>query len=327
MRIIYMGAGDIGLPSLQWLIEKSGHDIIGVFTQPDKPVGRKQVLTAPATKTLAGTAGVPVFQPEKLRGNAEALATLADLHPDLIVVMAYGQILPQAVIDAPAIACINLHASLLPRHRGASPIQAAIREGDVETGITVMHIVKALDAGDMITKAVIPITAGDTGGSLHDKLAELGPGALAEALPLLEARTAPREAQDDALATYAPKLLREDGEIDWSKPAAEIERLLRAYDPWPGTYSWLETEKGRQKLKLYPPATVAAVSDSTRPVQRTSPVGSIDSTDGGRIEITCGENSRLILAESSALQLEGRKRLGVSEFLRGHPIEPGTKLG
>jgi len=328
MRIIYLGAGDIGLPSLQWLIEKSGHDIVGVFTQPDKPVGRKQVLTPPAIKTLASAAGVPVFQPEKLRGNDEALATLAELAPDLIVVMAYGQILTQAVIDAPQIACINLHASLLPRHRGASPIQAAIREGDAETGITVMHIVKALDAGDMISKAVIPIADDDTGGSLHDKLAELGPGALAEVLPLLEAGTAPREAQDDSLVTYAPKLLREDGEIDWTKPATEIERLVRAYHPWPGTYTWLDSEKGRQKLKLYPPVTAMADgSHSTGSDRRSNPVGSIASTDGGRIEVSCGENTRLILAETSALQLEGRKRLGVSDFLRGHPIEPGTKLG
>lgn len=325
MRIIYMGAGDIGLPSLRWLIEECGHDIVGVFTQPDKPVGRKQVLTPPAVKTLAEAAGVPVFQPEKLRGNAEALVSLSDLEPDLAVVMAYGQILPQAVIDAPKIACINLHASLLPRHRGASPIQAAIREGDAETGITVMHIVKALDAGDMITKAAIPIDIDDTGGSLHDKLAELGPGTLAEGLPLFEAGSAPREAQDDTLVTYAPKLLREDGEIDWSKPATEIERLIRAYDPWPGTYSWLETEKGRQKLKLYP--TTAADSDSTGSDQPSNPVGSIASAGGERIEVSCGENTRLILAENGALQLEGRKRLSVPDFLHGHPIEPGTKLG
>ncbi|MCB1066003.1 MAG: methionyl-tRNA formyltransferase, partial [Verrucomicrobiae bacterium] len=152
-----MGTGEISLPSLHWLITQSGHDIVGVYTQPDKPVGRKQILTPPEVKTVAQTAGIPVFQPETFRKNPEALAELKDLQADLFVVMAYGQILPRAVIEAPRLACVNLHASLLPRHRGASPIQAAIREGDAESGITLMHIVPALDAGDMILKHTLPI--------------------------------------------------------------------------------------------------------------------------------------------------------------------------
>ena len=235
MRIVWMGAGEIGLSSLRWLIDESGHKVVGVFTQPDRPVGRKQVLTPTEIKILAVEQGVHVFQPESLRNNQNALGDLQQLDPDLIVVMAYGCLLPQEVIDAPSIACINLHASLLPRHRGAAPIQAAILAGDDETGITVMHITQKLDAGDMILKETIKIGAEETSDSLHDRLAELGSKALAASLPLLENGTAVREEQDEALMTHTGKLSRSDGRIDWSRSAIEIERQVRAFDPWPGT--------------------------------------------------------------------------------------------
>ncbi|MCB1079629.1 MAG: methionyl-tRNA formyltransferase, partial [Verrucomicrobiae bacterium] len=179
MRLVFMGTGEIALPSLRWLIEQSGQEVVGVWTQPDKPVGRQQTLTSPEVKVIAQAAGIPVFQPETFRKNPAAVDELRAIAPDIAIVMAYGQILPRAVIRIPRIACVNLHASLLPRHRGASPIQAAIRDGDAETGITLMHVVSALDAGDMIVKHTLPISPDDTGGTLHDKLAELGPAILA----------------------------------------------------------------------------------------------------------------------------------------------------
>ena len=319
MRIVFRGTGEIGLPSLRWLIERSGHELVGVYTQPDKPVGRKQVLTPPEVKTVALAAGLPVFQPERLRGNDEAMAEFTALEPDLAVVMAYGQILPRRVIETPRIACVNLHASLLPRHRGASPIQAAIRDGDESSGITLMHIVPALDAGDMILEHSLPITPDTTGGSLHDELADLGPGLLAEGLPLLESGTVPAEVQDEALVTYAPKLGREDGVIDWNAPAAEIERTIRAYDPWPGTTTLFPTEKGPAKLKLFPGATVVPSPPGDDPGDALAEAGKT------ALVIRCGDGQGLRV--SGDLQLEGRKRLPVSEFLRGQAFPGRTKLG
>ncbi len=321
MRIVFMATGEIALPSLRWLIESSGHDIVAVHTQPDKPVGRKQTLTPPEIKTVAAAAGIPVYQPETFRKNPQALAALAALRPDVQVVMAYGQILPRAVIETPRIACVNLHASLLPRHRGAAPIQAAIREGDSESGLTLMHIVPALDAGDMILKHALPISPDTTGGQLHDQLAALGPGLLAEGLPLLEAGTAPRVPQEESLVTYSPKLGREDGEIDWAAPAPAIARLVRAYDPWPGTTAILPTDRGPVKLKLFPPVIPA---DDT-PGPGAEP-GSVAPAPGGdALLVRAGDGG--LLRFTGDLQMEGRKRLPVAEFLRGQPIPEGTKLG
>ena len=320
MRIVFLGTGEIGLPSLHWLLGQSDRNpVVGVYTQPDKPVGRKQVLTPPEVKTVAQAAGIPVFQPESLRKNPDALAEFAALEPDLAVVMAYGQILPRALLETPRIACVNLHASLLPRHRGASPIQAAIREGDTETGITLMHVVPALDAGDMILKHTLPITATTTGGSLHDALAEIGPPLLAEGLPLLESGDAISQAQDESLVTYAPKLGRADGVIDWSQPAEVIERTIRAYDPWPGTSTRFPTEKGPAQLKLFPLAT--RVDDA--PGEKPGDVAA--DAEGNALLVRCGGGSALRF--SGDLQLEGRKRLSAAEFLRGQPLPPGTNLG
>ncbi|MEO0413475.1 MAG: methionyl-tRNA formyltransferase [Verrucomicrobiota bacterium] len=313
MRVVYMGAGDIGLPSLEFLLsDESGVDVVGVYTQPDKPVGRKQVLTPPKIKVLAEEHGVPVFQPNSFRKEPEAVESLRALEPDLCVVMAFGQILPVSVIETPRLACVNLHASLLPRHRGASPIQAAIRDGDNTTGITLMHVVKALDAGDMILKKELPILATDTGGVLHDKLADLGPDLLRDGLPLFAEGSPEATPQDAEQVTYASKLLREHGEIDWSRPAEEIELLIRAYEPWPGTYTLLDGAK----LKIYPHTTV---------------------TDGGgadpghaevfddSIKVHCGNGTALLL--QGLLQSEGRKRLPVADFLRGANWESTVKFG
>ncbi len=313
MRIVYMGTGEIGIPAFTSLINHPDHEVVGVFTQPDKKVGRKQLLTPPEIKVIAEEAGIPVFQPETLRRNPEALASLQALAADLYVVMAYGQILPKAVIESPALACVNLHASLLPRHRGASPIQAAIRDGDSETGITLMHIAPKLDAGDMIHKTAIPILDSDTGGILHDKLADLGPALLAEGLDKIGVT---REPQDESLVTYSGKLMREDGEIDWTKPAVELELLIRAYDPWPGTFSTLNGAK----LKIYPKATVGPASDR-------QPGEVFYTAEGGEFCVTCGNGTSLTFPkETAAFQAEGRKRLSVGEFLRGNSIEAGVQF-
>jgi len=320
MRIVFMGTGDIALPTLQWLIGHQapgdgGHELVAVYTQPDKPVGRKQVLTAPEIKVLAESHGIPVCQPEILRGNAEAIAEFAAFSPDLAVVMAYGQILPKAVIAAPALACVNLHASLLPRHRGASPIQAAIREGDAESGITLMHIVPKLDAGDMILKESTPIFPEDTGGTLHDRLATLGPRLLERGLPLFREGLPPAEPQDESLVTYSGKLLRDDGEIDWAMDAVVLERLIRAYDPWPGTTTFLTLGEERRKLKMHPTAILTEGNSS-------APGTVLDS--GSRLVVNCGSGALVLGGD---LQLEGRKRLGAGEFLRGTSIPVGTILG
>ncbi len=308
-----MGTGDIGLPSLRWLLDWDGGEVVGVFTQPDRPVGRKMILTAPEPKNLALQHGVPVFQPEKLRGSPE-MEALKELKPDVIVVMAYGQILSKAVIDLPTIACLNLHASILPRHRGAAPIQAAIRDGDSETGITVMYVDVGLDTGDELLVETCPILSTDTGQTLHDKLAEIAPVALSKALALLEKGEAPRIPQDDSRATHERKLNREHGEIDWTKSAEQLERLIRAYDPWPGTYTLLD---GR-KLKILPPSVALTGSKEARP-------GTITVAEGDQLVVACGEGC-LRLQE---VQLEGRKRLDVRSFLAGSgdAAQVGTVLG
>jgi len=306
-----MGTGDIALPTFKALIE-SDHEIVGLITQPDKPVGRKQVLTPPAIKVMAEENGIAVQQPERVK-TPEALDALRALDADVIVVMAYGQILPQALIDMPPVAIINLHASLLPRHRGASCIQAAIADGDEETGITIMHVTQGLDEGDIILKHSTPIGAEETGGELHDRLAEMGPAALLEALELLTLPDAPRAPQDDAISSYAPKLLRHHGEIDWGRPAAELARLVRAYMPWPGTYSCFTDAKGRKKrLKIFPPVMV-------QPVQGEP---GLTMVGDGELLICCGENALQI----SAVQPEGSKAMDAKSFLAGGQLTVGEKL-
>ncbi len=315
MRIIFMGAGEIGLPSLRWLLDHRGdHEIVGIYTQPDKRVGRKQILTPPAVKVMAEEASVPVFQPDSFRNNESALDELKALHVDLAIVMAYGQILPRDVIEAPTKACINLHASLLPRHRGASPIQAAIRDGDSETGITLMHIEPKLDAGDMILKEVTPILPEDTGGTLHDRLAGLGPILLERAFPLLAGESIGGEPQNEELVTYSGKLERDQGRIDWTRPARELELLIRAYDPWPGTFTEIDLNGDIRKLKIFSPTTPGPDQDQ--------PPGTVTSNETG-LTIACGEGS---LHLGGDLQLEGRKRIAAADLLRGVEIPVGTIL-
>jgi methionyl-tRNA formyltransferase len=297
MRVLFIGTGEIGMPVLRWLRESGEHDLAGVVTQPDKPVGREQRIEAPPIKAALAGSSVPVLQPKRIKSE-DAVAEIRALAPDVIVVMAYGQILPPAVLEIPSIACLNLHASLLPSHRGAAPIQAAIVAGDRETGITVMYMDEGLDTGDMLLQERIEIAPDETGGSLHDRLAGIAPAALEEALLLLAAGTAPRLPQGSSAATSAPKLEREHGRIDWSEPATLIERKIRAFDPWPGAFTVLRDETGRdRKLKVFR----ASVADSCS----ADPANLVIPTKQGAVRL-------------EEVQLEGKRRLSVAEFLRGY---------
>ncbi len=302
-RLIFFGSGEIAIPSFRRLIE-SGPRPLALVTQPDKPAGRhRSTLTPPPIKRVAEEAGIPVLQPESVREEGN-LAALRDLSPDLIVVMAYGQILPKALIAIPRIACINLHASLLPRHRGASCIQAAIDEGDSETGVTVMHVVPKLDAGDMIVARSTPIGETDTGGTLHDRMAEVAADAISDALPLLLAGAAPRTPQDPALATYAPKLERDHGLLDWTWSADRLARRIRAYDPWPGTWTELVEGDKVRRLKIFP--AVAGTESKGLP-------GTLSLSPEGILRVACN-SGHLQLGD---VQPDGSRRMPASEWVRG----------
>ena len=288
-------------------------EVVALITQPDKPVGRKQILTAPAIKELALANDIPVMQPERAREKSFILE-LAELKPDVIVVMAYGQILSQELLDIPSTACINLHASLLPKYRGAACIQAAIDAGDSHTGITVMHVVKALDAGDIILKKEAAIGEQETAGELHDRLADIAPEALTEVMTQFANGSATREPQDENLVSYIPKLLREHGEIDWTQSAAALERRIRAYDPWPGTSTSFTDKKGRtRRLKIFPQVKVS---------EHTGKPGEVLSTDGVFC-VACGEGS----LEITSLQPDGSRRMNASDFMLSSPVVVGGLLG
>src|SRR5437773_6644055 len=256
MRIVVIGAGKIGVPTLQALL-KSEHHVAAVVTQPDKPVGRTHLVEPPPIKKalMSGAPyaspartgrALPILQPARMK-DQQAIDEIRALGPDVIVVVAYGQILPRTVLQIPKIACLNLHASLLPRWRDAAPIQAAIAAGDRETGITVMYMDEGLDTGDILLQRATDILPNDTGGSLHDRLAQIAPEALLESLRMLEKNSAPRIPQHHARATYAPKLKREHGRIDWSESAEVIERKIRAFNRWPEAFMKL----GDQNLKVF----------------------------------------------------------------------------
>ncbi len=322
MTVLFLGSGEIGVPALRWLIEKSGHDVIGVVCQPDKPAGRHQVLAPPATKSVAVAAGLPVFQPARLN-EPDALAPLLALAPDVSVVMAYGQFLPKRLRDAARLGCLNLHASLLPRWRGASPIQSAIAAGDTETGVTVMHVAGEMDAGDTILAESTAILPDDTGQSLHDRLATLAPRALARALPLIESGTAPRFPQDPARVTHCAKLTRDAGALDWAKPAADLERLVRACHPWPGTHTFLPETHGCRLLKIFPPTRVAPWPPPASAGSSNPQPGAIVAVDRDSITVATGRDALIV----STLQAEGQKRLPARAFLAGTHLRQGEKLG
>jgi len=305
MRVLFIGTGDIGVPTLGALLASTEHQVIGLVTQPDKPVGRTQEIRPPATKAILVEKGldVPILQPARIKA-ADAIEQIRSLAPDVIVVMAYGQILPRAVLEIPRIACLNLHASLLPRWRGASPIQGAIAAGDSTTGITVMYMDEGLDTGDILLQKKIEIAASETGGSLHDRLGAIAPDALLESLQLFEAGSAPRRKQDSDKATRAPKLERDAGRIDWTEPAEAIERRIRAYDPWPVAHAGLIDQTGqRRNLKIF-----AATA-----LDQTGPPGRIINPGGEEFVVGTGDG----VLRLDTVQLEGKRRMTAGEFLRG----------
>lgn len=306
MRIVFMGTPDFAVPSLQALID-AGHDVCAVYTQPDKPQGRKQILTAPPVKTLALEHDIPVFQPNTLK-NEDEQARLRELAPEVIIVVAYGKLLPKAVLDIPPHGCINVHGSLLPRWRGAAPIQWAVIAGDEMAGVTTMQMAEGLDTGDMLLTYETKVGEEETAGELFDRLAQSGAELLTQTLVKLDEIT-PRP-QDDAQSCYAHMLDKQMAVIDWSKSAHEIDCLIRGLNPWPIALTTLSGER----LKVFA---------AEKANGRGEPGTVLEADPKKGLTVACGEGA-LRLTE---IQLVGGKRMKATDFLRGHAIEVGTKLG
>lgn len=305
-----MGTPEFAVPSLRVLIER-GDTLVGVVTQPDQPAGRGMALRSSAVKACALEHDIPIFQPAKLR-SPEVLERLHDWRPDLLVIAAYGKLLPKGVLDLPPHGCINVHASLLPKYRGAAPIQWAIANGETQTGVTIMRVVQQMDAGDILLQKAIPITERETGGSLHDKLSVLGAETLDQALTLFKHGRLVARPQDESQATYAALIKKEDGRIDWTQDALGIERRIRAFYPWPSAYTTL----CGKLLKIY----AAHLAQSA--LSRAAP-GTVVHSAPDQLLVATGRGT-LALEE---VQLAGKKRLTIREFLKGQPQTRGTQLG
>lgn len=306
-KIIFMGTPDFACPTLQVLLDR-GEQVTAVFTQPDRPKGRGQKLQQPPVKELALQHGLPVLQPPKIR-VPEVIEHIREMQPDLIVVVAFGQILPKALLDIPPHGCINVHASLLPRYRGAAPLNWCIVNGETETGVTTMLMDVGLDTGPMLLKKATPIGPDEDIASLHDRMALLGAELLGETLDRLKAGTVSPEPQDDSQSCYAPLLKKEDGLIDWSRPAVAIHNLVRGFSLWPGAVTTLAGEP----LKLF----------RTAPAEGSGIPGTVLNVSKGGIEVACGTDSLLIFE----LQAAGSRRMDAASFLAGHLLTPGTRLG
>ena len=306
MRIVFAGTPAFAVPSLEALLA-SGHSLVAVYTQPDRPAGRGRRLQPSPVKRLALVHRIPVIQPDTLR-DPRAIENFARLRPDLLVVAAYGLILPREILEIPALGAINVHASLLPRWRGAAPIQRAILAGDRETGVTIMQVVEALDAGPMLLKKATPIDPRETAGQLHDRLARLGAEALREVLPALASGRVDPEPQDESRATYAAKITKAEARLDWRRPATELERAVRAYNPWPGAHTGFDGRTLRIWQAEAVDAPAAAEPGTVIEARRT-------------LEVACGEG-RLRLLE---VQLPGGRRLPARAFLNAHACQ-GARL-
>ncbi len=304
-KIVFMGTPDFAAPSLSALM--ASHQVVGVVTQPDRPAGRNKRLRESPVKGLARAAGIPIIQPPRIR-EGSALEALRSWDADVYVVVAYGQILPQALLDLPRHGTVNVHASLLPRWRGAAPIQAAIRAGDCESGVTIMLLDAGLDTGPLLTKRALPLAPDETGQSLHDKLSLLGAELLAQTLPRYLAREIEPQAQDDSLATYAPQIKKEEGRIDWTCSGASIERLVRAFSPWPGTYTcWAGAQ-----LRILGGNWDEGSAESGRVI-----------VQDGAIAIGTGDG----LYFPTMLQMAGKRQLHITDFVNGYNDFAGARLG
>lgn len=308
MRAVFMGTPEFAVPTLQALIDH--HEVVGVVTQPDKQRGRGKKMQFPPVKEKALEYDIPVYQPQKAR-DEEFIDVLRKLNPDVIVVVAYGQILPEGILNIPKYGCINVHGSLLPKYRGAAPIQWAVLDGEEKTGITTMYMEKGLDTGDMIDKAELVLDPKETAGSLHDKLMDMGANLLLETLKKLEDGTAVRTVQDDSESCYAKMLSKEMGHIDFTKDAKSIECLIRGMNPWPSAYTSLDGKT----MKIWDADVVEWEGDEAP--------GTIVEVTKNSITAACGQNA-LALNE---IQLAGKKRMNVQAFLLGYHVEKGTKLG
>lgn len=307
MRIVFMGTPEFAVASLKRLVE-DGHEICGVFTQPDKPKNRGMKLVFPPVKEFALSQGLPVFQPESMKEES-AVELLRSLKPELSVVAAYGQILPQEALQVPALGSINVHASLLPRYRGAAPINWAILNGETETGVTIMHMAKKLDAGDIVTVRRTPIDPNEDAETLFARLAELGAQLLSETIPLIESGAATRTPQDEAQSTYAPMLSRALSPIDWKKPSRVILDQIRGLVPWPVASTVLDGKT----LKIY----------QAQPCKATSELPGMMRAVKGGIEAACGDGQSILI---TFLQPEGGKRMSASAYLNGRRIASGSYL-
>lgn len=322
MRIVYMGTPEFAAIALDALVKE--HDVVAVITQPDKPQGRNRKLVPTPVKVKAQEYGIPVYQPQKVR-DEETVQTIREYHPDVIVVAAYGQILPESILNIPAYGCINIHASLLPKYRGAAPIERAILDGEQVTGVTTMYMEKGLDTGDMIDKVEVKIEAEDTGATLHDKLAKAGANLIVKTLSQIQDGTAQRTKQDDTESCYAAMLTKEMGQIDFSRPADELERLVRGLIPWPCAY----TDIDGKNVKIYK-ASVVKMDDAYKKAVQEKTEVSLAFAPGEIVEVTkkyiviaCGKDALMI----KNLQPEGKKAMDTAAYLNGNPLKTGMYAG
>lgn len=304
-RIVFFGTPDFACPTLELLLENT-FNVVGVVTQPDKPKGRKQVMHAPPVKKVALKHGIPFFQPKRIKKNLEFEKILSDLNPDVCIVIAYGKIIPQNILDIPKIGFINIHGSILPQYRGASPIQEAIKNGDTKTGITIMHMNAGMDTGDIISIEECAILPTMTSQELHDDLSIRGAQAMLNALPAILNGTAKKVPQDDSLATYCSIIKKEDGLINWENTAQTIYNQIRAFTPWPGCYTFYNGK--RLKIKNVKPL------DNIKSVNQPGFLYRENSS----LIVQCNNNSAL---EIFSLQIEGKKEMSTQEFLNGYEVD------
>jgi len=308
-RVAFFGTPRFAVPSLHRLIQ-SPHHVVGVVTQPDRPRGRGQKVTDAPVKTVAAAHGIPVYQPARLR-DPEVAETLSRWELDLALVAAYGKIIPETLLRIPRLGMINVHASLLPRYRGAAPVQRAIIDGVPLTGVTIMRMVPALDAGGMFAQATRPVGPDETSDVVEQDLAELGAELLLEVIEDLVAGRAVEEPQDDHLSTYAPKVTKDEGLIDWTLPALAIHNRVRGLYPWPHAYTYLDGER----LILLRTHVAADAGNQ--------PPGTVVDVTGGVIQVATGQSGRLVIDE---LQPQGRRGMKAREYLAGHPLQPGARF-
>lgn len=310
MRMVFMGTPDFAVNSLERLIQ-DGHDIVGVFTQPDKPQGRKMKLTPPPVKQLALTHNIPVFQPNTFK-NESQLSLLRELNPEVIVVVAYGKLLPGYVLDLPKYGCINVHGSLLPKYRGAAPVQWMVLNGETTAGVTTMYMDRGLDTGDILLTSETEVGENETAGELFDRLAAMGAELISETIKRLP-EGIERKPQDDSQSTYVSVLDKSMCVIDWNKPAQEVHNRIRGLDPWPIAV----TTRGDMRLKLFQSRLTGKTTEL--------PAGSVTEADPKTgLFVACGDGQVLQITE---IQMVGKKRMPAVDYLRGHGMEPGTVLG